>query len=37
MENQATETEKTLEERLLTLENIGKEAISRLKQRIERL
>ena len=37
MENQATGTEKTLEERLLTLENIGKEAISRLKQRIERL
>ena len=37
MENQETGTEKTLEERLLTLENIGKEAISRLKQRIERL
>ena len=37
MEKQATGTEKTFEERLMALENIGKEAISCLKQRIERL
>ena len=35
MEKQSTGTEKTFEERLMALENIGKKAISRLKQRIE--
>lgn len=35
MEEQSAVTEKTFEERLMALEDIGKKAINRLKQRIE--